>query len=154
MECLKSEQGRCIPYVHIKCIVCVMCRPDTYITSGMESLWRARGGSNSHLISLSYIGTNAGVVRSFPGVRWTRPYDPTTRPYYHRALASRGTLALSYAYFDAAGAGKVVTFSEVIYLGKSENVSECSLPANRPERYSVCADTMIDTFIACTMGLC
>lgn len=111
-------------------------RPDTYITSGMETHWKGRSISNAHLISLSYIGTNAGVVRSFPGVRWTRPYDPTTRPYYHRALASRGRLALSYAYFDAAGAGKVVTFSEVLYLGKlPTTVTECMQATNRPERY-------------------
>ena len=104
----------------------------------MESHWKRRSGANGHLISLSYIGTNAGVVRSFPGVHWTRPYDPTTRPYYHRALAGRGRLALSYAYFDAAGAGKIVTFSEVLYLGKlPATVPECSQVANRSERYEL-----------------
>jgi len=101
----------------------------------MEALWNARARTNEHLISLSYIGTNAGVIRSFPGIRWTRSYDPTTRPYYHRAVANRGTLALSYAYRDAAGAGKVVTLSEVLYLGKrSDGGPECSQPTNRPER--------------------
>ena len=110
-------------------------RPETYITSGMEAHWKNRNPVNEHWISLSYIGTNAGVIRSYPGVRWPRLYDPTTRPYYHRAVASRGSLALSYAYNDAAGAGKVVTLSEVLYLGKrSDNSSECTQPTNRPER--------------------
>lgn len=90
---------------------------------------------NAHLISLSYIATNAGVIRAFPGVRWPRRYDPTTRPYYHRAVASRGRLAVSYAYRDAAGAGKVVTLSEVLYLGKRlDNSSECPHSGNRSER--------------------
>lgn len=113
----------------------VINRPDTYITSGMEALWKTREQTNEHLISLSYIGTNAGVIRAYPGVRWPRRYDPTTRPYYHRAVASRGSLALSYAYYDAAGAGKIITLSEVLYLGKrSDNSSECNVQTNRPER--------------------
>lgn len=114
----------------------IRARPDTYITSGMEAHWKGRTANNAHQISLSYIGTNAGVIRAFPGVRWPRRYDPTTRPYYHRAVASRGTLAISYAYYDAAGAGKVVTLSEVLYLGRrSDNTSfECTKSANRTER--------------------
>ena len=102
----------------------------------MEAHWKGRTANNAHQISLSYIGTNAGVIRAFPGVRWPRRYDPTTRPYYHRAVASRGTLAISYAYYDAAGAGKVVTLSEVLYLGRrSDNTSlECTKSANRTER--------------------
>ena len=111
-------------------------RPDTIITSGMEPKWKARNPRYDHIVSLSYIATNAGVIRSFPGVRWPRSYDPTTRPYYHRAVANRGTLALSYAYYDAAGTGKVVTLSEVLYLGKRSNDSfECTQAANRAERY-------------------
>ena len=101
----------------------------------MEPLWKGRSRTYEYLVSLSYIGTNAGVIRAYPGVRWPRRYDPTTRPYYHRAVASRGTLAVSYAYYDAAGTGKVITLSEVLYLGKrSDNSSECTQPTNRAER--------------------
>ena len=102
----------------------------------MEPLWKSRSDrTNAYLVSLSYIGTNAGVIRAYPGVRWPRNYDPTTRPYYHRAVANRGTLAVSYAYYDAAGTGKVITLSEVLYLGKrSDNSSECTQPTNRAER--------------------
>lgn len=114
----------------------ILNRPEVYITSGMEQHWKSRDLVNQHLISLSYIGLNSGVIRSFPGVRWTRRYDPTTRPYYHRAVANRGTLAVSYAYRDAAGAGKIITLSEVLYLGKrSSNSPECNRTTNRPERY-------------------
>ena len=129
-------RARCSIYIIvIQSIIVIVDRPDTFITSGMESLWKAREQTNEHLISLSFIGTNAGVIRAYPGVRWPRRYDPTTRPYYHRAVASRGTLALSYAYYDAAGAGKVVTLSEVLYLGRrSDNSSECMQLTNRPER--------------------
>ena len=136
MASLRLGQGTVYKYIVILflCIV-TSSRPETFITSGMEAHWKRRNELNAHLISLSYIATNAGVMRAFPGVRWPRRYDPTTRPYYHRAVASRGTLAVSYAYYDAAGAGKVVTLSEVLYLGKrSDNSSECSQPTNRPER--------------------
>ena len=51
------------------------------ITSGMEPKWKARTRVYEHIVSLSYIATNAGVTSSFPGVRWARSYDPTTRPY-------------------------------------------------------------------------
>ena len=101
----------------------------------MEPRWKSRSRSFEYLVSLSYIATNAGVIRAYPGVRWPRRYDPTTRPYYHRAVANRGTLAVSYAYYDAAGTGKVITLSEVLYLGRrSDNSSECTQPTNRAER--------------------
>ena len=118
-------------------IISPVNRPDTIITSGMEAKWKARNPRHDHIVSLRYIATNAGVIRSFPGVRWPRSYDPTIRPYYHRAVANRGTLALSYAYYDTAGAGKVITLSEVLYLGKRSNNSfECAQAANssRTER--------------------
>ena len=73
------------------------------LTSVLDS---AEGGVDTSGIVWRYIGLENGVLRILPGVDIGTNYDPTVRPWYRRAVADRSTLAISYVYLDAGGAGK------------------------------------------------
>ena len=97
-------------------------RPDSQLTSQLETIWKNRPDLPAK-VAWTYIGTQSGVWRVFPGAIVSRAYDPTARPWYKRAVANLGKLALSSVYLDAGGVGKVVTFSEVIYQAPSSVVN-------------------------------
>ena len=71
------------------------------LTSALD----ARGVNTSGIV-WRYIGLENGVLRILPGVEIGTNYDPTIRPWYRRAVAEKDSLAISYVYLDAGGAGK------------------------------------------------
>ncbi|XP_065176817.1 voltage-dependent calcium channel subunit alpha-2/delta-1-like [Sycon ciliatum] len=95
-------------------------RSTVWITQPIEATWRARSAAVSDEIVWTYFGSANGVWRSFPGSRSTRNYDPTRRPWYHRALANPPSqYATSSVYLDAGGIGKVVTVAQTIFQTRS-----------------------------------
>ena len=48
------------------------------------------------------------------------------RPWYERAIANPGQLALSSVYEDASGQGKVVTLSQAVHQPSSVTPADCS----------------------------
>jgi len=91
-------------------------RPDVEITSLIEDIWKNNRSSEILKdVPWTYIGTRSGVFRSYPGHRSRRNFDPTKRPWYHRALVNPAKAAVSNAYMDANGIGKVITISEAVF---------------------------------------
>jgi len=48
------------------------------------------------------------------------------RPWYHRALVNPSKAAVSNAYMDANGIGKVITISEAVFQALPQNASNIS----------------------------
>ncbi|XP_065176814.1 voltage-dependent calcium channel subunit alpha-2/delta-3-like isoform X1 [Sycon ciliatum] len=95
-------------------------RSTVWVTQPVEAAWRARSAAVSDEIIWTYFGSANGVWRSFPGSRSTRNYDPTRRPWYHRALANPPSqYATSSVYLDAGGIGKVVTVAQTVFQTRS-----------------------------------
>ncbi|CAH1252963.1 CACNA2D2 [Branchiostoma lanceolatum] len=92
-------------------------RADVLITSQIEEIWRDRDFGGLGDVKWTYIGCRSGVFRTYPGHRSRRTYDPTGRPWYHRAITNPQKITISNAYLDAAGVGKVVTLSRAIFEG-------------------------------------
>jgi len=90
---------------------------DVKLTLSLEKLWRARAAADVADVVWTYIGTQSGISRVFPGHQTAREYDPTVRPWYHKGAVARGVPTVSTPYLDAFGAGKVVTLTQAIFEG-------------------------------------
>lgn len=101
-------------------------RPDVLITSLIEETWKNRSSEILKDVSWTYVGTQSGVFRSYPGHRARKNFDPTKRPWYHRALVNPSKAAISNAYMDANGIGKVITISEAVFQALPQNSSSDS----------------------------
>ncbi|XP_015752971.1 PREDICTED: uncharacterized protein LOC107332703, partial [Acropora digitifera] len=101
-------------------------RPDVLITSLIEETWKNRSSEILKDVSWTYVGTQSGVFRSYPGHRARKNFDPTKRPWYHRALVNPSKAAISNAYMDANGIGKVITISEAVFQALPQNSSSNS----------------------------
>ena len=87
-------------------------RGDVLLTSAVEAEWISAFSGNAGAY-WAYIGTLSGVFRIYPATVAAKTYDPTLRPWFWRATAFPGQHAVSTPYYDATGAGKVVTISQV-----------------------------------------
>ncbi|KAJ7333705.1 hypothetical protein OS493_015788 [Desmophyllum pertusum] len=102
-------------------------RPDVEITSLIEEIWKNNRSSEILKdVPWTYIGTRSGIFRSYPGHRSRKNFDPTKRPWYHRALVNPSKAAVSNAYMDANGIGKVITISEAVFQAPPQNTSNMS----------------------------
>lgn len=90
---------------------------DVPISRSFQDAWFDRSSSVTDDIVWTYFGSVNGVFRIYPGHRMPRKYDPSRRPWYFRGFNGGSNLALSTPYVDAAGAGKVITFSRAILEG-------------------------------------
>ena len=90
---------------------------DIYLTSQIALEWTFSGLLSPDIVRQAvwhYIGTATGVVRIFPGVQESKYYDPRARPWYQKAVANPGTVAITSPYLDALGGGHVITLSQSI----------------------------------------
>merc|ERR1711916_269174 len=74
-------------------------------------------GFDANTTLFQYFGFSSGIFRAYPGHTSSRPYNPTRRPWYARALSHPLSNAVSTPYPDYASGLKVVTLSRVIYEG-------------------------------------
>lgn len=90
-------------------------RRDVWATSAADPVYRsASEGSVMRHTLWRYVATPNGVFRSFPAHPSAPNYDPRARPWWARAVAHPGELALSTPYVDASGGGIVTTISNII----------------------------------------
>jgi hypothetical protein len=65
-----------------------------------------------------YYGTSTGISTIYPSNNWGFTWDPTTRPWYHRARAAGSrtrTAILSTPYVDGGGAGLMNTLASPVW---------------------------------------
>ena len=91
---------------------------------------------------LQYFGFSSGIFRAYPGHTSSRPYNPTRRPWYARALSHPLSNAVSTPYPDYASGLKVVTLSRVIYEGYTTAPHEVT----DPKAGVIGLDFFFDTF--------
>eukprot|EP01006_Ploeotia_vitrea_P051384 TRINITY_DN67553_c14_g3_i1.p1 TRINITY_DN67553_c14_g3~~TRINITY_DN67553_c14_g3_i1.p1 ORF type:complete len:1249 (-),score=652.98 TRINITY_DN67553_c14_g3_i1:2425-6171(-) len=103
---------------------------DVWVTSYMQEKWLQTSLADRESIVWRYVGTINGVFRTFPGHPSQVYYDPKQRPWYYRALANRGEYAMAAPYWDASGAGTVVTLSTVVYEGRSSGKHSTNDPVH------------------------
>nr|QJU69482.1 cacna2d1 [Nematostella vectensis] len=101
-------------------------RPDVMVTSKMESIWLKRNHETLKDVRWTYVGTRSGVFIALPGHRTRRNYDPTRRPWYQRTLVNPAKTAVSNAYMDDSGIGKVITISQAVFQGIPTEKPNCS----------------------------
>ncbi|EDV25350.1 uncharacterized protein TRIADDRAFT_55341 [Trichoplax adhaerens] len=88
------------------------------LTSLLERDWKLKLGSVlRQAVKWVYIGLRNGVFRSYPGHIVRKGYDPVKRPWYLRSLTNPTKIAISTAYLDSAGLGKVITISKAVQEG-------------------------------------
>jgi hypothetical protein len=56
-----------------------------------------------------------GVLQVFPGCSLEENFEASRRPWYVKAIESKGKIAITEPYLDAAGAGYIVSVSYAIY---------------------------------------
>lgn len=62
---------------------------------------------------------DTGVMFMFPGNLIPHTLDPTSRPWYRRALAFPGRIVATGPYVDHAGDGRhIITLSRTVFDGK------------------------------------
>ena len=59
------------------CILLILYRPDVEITSLIEKTWKNRSSDILKDVPWTYVGTQSGVFRSYPGHRSRKLFDPT-----------------------------------------------------------------------------
>ncbi|XP_074648904.1 uncharacterized protein LOC141904238 [Tubulanus polymorphus] len=90
-------------------------RADIKLTSTVDSWWINRPAVIQNRTLWTYIGTENGMMRIYPGVKLKDDFNPTRRPWYRQALVSPGRLAVTAVYRDETGSGKIVTLSKSIH---------------------------------------
>lgn len=66
-----------------------------------------------------HTSTVQGVFRIYPGTRMPHVFDPATRPWYRRGLASQGRLGLTTPYLDAASGHRISTLASPVFAGRA-----------------------------------
>lgn len=110
-------------------------RPDVELTHAVEPAWIAAAASSGALSNIlwRYTSTVQGVFRIYPGTRMPHAFDPTTRQWYRRGLASRGKLGLTTPYLDAAAGLRISTLAAPVFAGRTnDSLVECSNSAECP----------------------
>ncbi|XP_002735490.2 VWFA and cache domain-containing protein 1-like [Saccoglossus kowalevskii] len=125
-------------------------RADVLITSQIEEIWKTRKFDLLDDVKWTYIGCRSGVFRTYPGHRSRRTYDPTKRPWYHRTMTNPEKTAISTAYMDAAGVGKIISISQAIFEGMPlRTQEECDMVEGLKPGGCVC-----ESYEECLSGHC
>ncbi|XP_070555607.1 voltage-dependent calcium channel subunit alpha-2/delta-2-like [Ptychodera flava] len=125
-------------------------RADVLITSQIEEIWKNRKFELLKDVKWTYCGCRSGTFRTYPGHRSRRTYDPTKRPWFHRTMTNPDKTAISTAYMDAAGVGKIISISQAIFEGMPEQTKElCDSVRGKKPGGCVC-----DTDEECVAGKC
>ncbi|XP_070554563.1 VWFA and cache domain-containing protein 1-like isoform X2 [Ptychodera flava] len=82
-------------------------------TAKADEIWSTTEDAMQYT-AFSYIGTENGVFREYPGVGLNKNYDHTVRPWYERAKNNKGNITLSTPYEAASGSGYVITLAHTI----------------------------------------
>lgn len=89
-------------------------RRDVWATAAADPFYRETADAIGQRAMWRYVATPNGVFRTYPAHPSSSNYDPRLRPWWYRALAHPGQLALSTPYTDASGGGIVMTISNII----------------------------------------
>eukprot|EP00117_Sycon_ciliatum_P006330 scpid15815/ scgid3227/ VWFA and cache domain-containing protein 1 len=132
-------------------------RPTVWASQAIQDFWKNnRTARTMDEVAWTYFGSANGMWRSFPGSQSRRSYDPSRRPWYHRALANPPSVyATSAVYLDAGGVGKVVTLAQTIFHGRP--AAAMAGPCTTVENYAggcACTEHTQCTSQYCDRGTC
>ena len=125
-------------------------RPDVELTHAVDPAWvaTASGEGAATDVVWRYTSTVQGVFRIYPGTRMPHRFNPTTRPWFQRGLSSKGRLALTTPYLDAASAQRISTIASPVFAGRgTTDLEACSSGASCESGYcydGYCATTQIE----------
>lgn len=88
-----------------------------------------------------YVASLNGVLQIYPGCSLDKNFEALRRPWFLKALESKGRIAVSEPYLDSAGAGYVVSVSYAIY-DKREPIAVVSLDFTRGFFYKLLLDEL------------
>lgn len=95
-----------------------------------------------------YVASMNGVLQVFPGCSLDVNFEATKRPWFIKAMESRGKVAITEPYQDAGGAGFVVTVSYTIFeskhssKGSRQPIAVVSLDFTRGFFYKILLDEL------------
>lgn len=70
-----------------------------------------------------YVASTSGVLQVYPGCSLDVNFEATRRPWFMKAMESKGKIAITEPYLDAGGAGYVVSVSYTIFESKHSSAS-------------------------------
>lgn len=90
-----------------------------------------------------YVASLNGVLQVFPGCSLDVNFEATRRPWFVKAVESKGLLAVTEPYLDAGGAGYVVSVSYTVFESK-QPVAVVSLDFTRGFFYKLLLNELPD----------
>lgn len=96
-----------------------------------------------------YVASMNGVLQIYPGCSLDVNFETSRRPWFVKAMESKGRIAITEPYLDAGGAGLVVSVSYTIFDSRHENtrkqpIAVVSLDFTRGFFYKMLLDELPD----------
>lgn len=66
-----------------------------------------------------YAATISGVLQIYPGCLLPADFEPSTRPWFLKAMQHPGKIVITEPYLDSGGAGYIITIAHTIFEGKA-----------------------------------
>ncbi|XP_068702229.1 VWFA and cache domain-containing protein 1-like isoform X1 [Montipora foliosa] len=89
-------------------------RAEVKLTSILEDIWQRADLLNPDLVQWRFVGTQKGVLRTYPGFRFQKTYSHTLQPWYMKAVSSRNKLMISVTTSTYQPNTTVVTLSKAV----------------------------------------